>query len=111
MLTFNQLAVLACVLASLVAFLARRRHAMLWWASLGILVAGVGIVLYLPRSIASHSPPGWSPLSDGFAVDAEFQVLGDILEVAILGLTFTIILLVIEKMVEWRRAAGKEEMK
>ncbi len=104
MLTFNQLAVLVCVHASVVAMLAWRRHCMLSCVSCGVLAVAAGIVLYLPKGLASHSPPGWGPWLDSFAVPAEFQVLGDLLEVAYLGLAFTIMLLVIERMIEWKKA-------
>jgi hypothetical protein len=103
LLSMKDLMLLAGLLAPtcLIALVAWWFNPRLWWESIGVLVTGAGIVLYLPIRAA------FDPQSVGFWLFAEFVVIGSCLGVMHLALLGVITLLSIEKYLERRKAAQK----
>ena len=105
MLNPKEIALLACVLGptSLTAIVAVWRYPRLWWASVGVLATGAAIGFYQPIFFALQTSFGFDWVS--------YYVLGGFLGVVHLASFGTVMLLLIEKAIERRKARGCEEKK
>ena len=109
MLSLTEFALLVCVPATtaLIAIVAGCCQSSLWRTSIGVVATSTWIGLHLLR-IYARVPSSFDSLGDGFELAPEFA-FGGFLGLANLGLTFSIIFSVIEKIVERKKAAGKTE--
>lgn len=106
----KEIALLVCVFfpSWLIALTVWWREPRLWWASLGILLTGTGVVLYLPIRFAFHTP---SSEFDGLGIFAEFMVLVGFAIFVNLALLLAIQSQWREKSVERKNASATEEAK